>query len=232
MSGGVSPQVFDDALQVAEAAAQIVSETAARAIAERGEFRIAFPGGRTPRALLERLTREPYHEAIDWTRVQVLQVDERAVAPDHADSNYRQLREALLDRLGPDGPLARRMQAESPDAAQAARDYDAQLRQPLDLVVLGMGEDGHIASLFPGSPLLRESEARVAVVEDSPKPPKRRLTLLPRALREARRALVLVTGADKRSAVHAALADHGDASRAPARLLPAADWLLDRAAAG
>lgn len=228
MSVVTPPQVLASTAEVAEVAARIVCDAAARAIADHDRFRIAFPGGRTPRALLERLTREPYHEAIDWSRVQVLQVDERAVPPDHVDSNYRLLREALLDPLGPDGPLTRRMQAESPDPAQAARDYGEELREPLDLVVLGMGEDGHIASLFPGSPLLVENEARVAVVEDSPKPPARRLTLLPRALREAGAVLVLVTGADKRAAVRAALASQGDPMRAPSRLLPHAIWLLDR----
>jgi len=225
-------RVLVDPAAVADAAAEFVYEAARDAIAARGEFRIAFPGGRTPRALLQRLTREPYHEAIDWTRVQVLQVDERAVPPDHADSNYRLLREALLDPLGPEGPLARRMRAESPDLSQAARDYADELRRPLDLVVLGLGEDGHIASLFPGSPLLLESEALVAVVEDSPKPPARRLTLSPRALREARRALVLVTGADKRAAVRAALGSSSEVSQVPARVVPGAQWMLDSAAAG
>lgn len=231
MSRAPSPRIFADGAELAEVAADLVFAAASRALGERDRFRIAFPGGRTPRALLERLSREPYHEAIDWSRVQVLQVDERAVPPDHPDSNYRQLREALLDPLGPEAPLARRMAAEAPDPAQAARDYARELELPLDVVVLGMGEDGHIASLFPGSALLSDREHRVGVVEDSPKPPSRRLTLLPRALLEAREALMLVTGEGKRAAVAASLAANGDPLRAPARLLPGAVWLLDAAAA-
>ena len=232
VSGSPTPSIFADTAALAEAAAAMVLAAASRAIGERDRFRIAFPGGRTPRALLERLCREPYHEAIDWSRVQVLQVDERAVPPDHPDSNYRQLREALLDPLGPEAPLARRMAAEAPDPAQAARDYARELEVPLDLVVLGMGEDGHIASLFPGSALLGDREHRVGVVEDSPKPPARRLTLLPRALLEAREVLMMATGEGKREAVASALAPSGDTLRSPARLLPDAVWLLDAAAAG
>lgn len=231
MSRPASPRIFADSAELTEAAATTVLAAASRALAERDLFRIAFPGGRTPRSLLERLSREPYHEAIDWSRVQVLQVDERAVPPDHPDSNYRLLREALLDPLGSEAPLARRMAAESPDPAQAARDYARELELPLDLLVLGMGEDGHIASLFPGSALLSDREHRVGVVEDSPKPPSRRLTLLPRALLEAREALMMVTGEDKREAVAASLAATGDPHRSPARLLPEAVWLLDAAAA-
>lgn len=224
-------RVFEATADLAEAAARIVCDAAGLAIAERGRFRIAFAGGRTPRELLERLSREPYHEAIDWSRVQVLQVDERAVAPDHPDSNYRLLREALLDPLAAEAPLTRRMCAESPDPAQAARDYARELETPVDLVVLGMGEDGHIASLFPGSPLLSDRDDRVAVVEDSPKPPSRRMTLMPRALREARRVLILATGVAKHAAVRAARAPEGSASESPARLLPDAEWLLDSEAA-
>ncbi len=231
MSPPLPPLVFPDAAELSEAAARLVRDVARRAILEHGRFRIAFAGGRSPRGLLERLSREPYHEAIDWSRVQVLQVDERAVPPDHPDSNYRLLREALLDPLGPEAPLARRMPADAPDAAQAARDYARELETPLDLVVLGLGEDGHIASLFPGSPLIADRERRVAVLDDSPKPPPRRMTLMPRALLEARSVVVLATGAAKHEAAQAALAPNGDASRSPARLLPEAVWLLDSAAA-
>jgi 6-phosphogluconolactonase len=226
----IPPVVIPDAALLADAAARIVRDVAAEAIARHGVFRVAFPGGRTPRALLERLASEPFRGGIDWGRVVVLFADERAVPPDHEDSNYRQVREALLDPLGAEGPLARRMNAESPDLEQAARDYAVELEEPLDLLVLGVGEDGHIASLFPGSPLLAGAESRVAAVTDSPKPPSRRLTLLPRVIAEARSVLVLATGAGKAGAVAAALTP-GDVAACPARLAREAVWLLDPQAA-
>lgn len=229
---GMPPVVIPDEAMLADAAARVVRDVAARAIAERGGFRVAFPGGRTPRALLERLASSPYREQIDWGRVVVLFADERAVAPDHPDSNYRLVRETLLDPLGAEAPIARRMQADAPDLEQAARDYAVELESPLDLLVLGVGEDGHIASLFPGSAWLRASDARVGAVTDSPKPPARRLTLLPRAIAEARSILVLATGAGKAAAVSAAFADSGDSIRCPARLVRDGAWLLDATAAG
>ena len=228
---GLPPVVIPDIRLLADAAARVVRDVAAQAIADRGVFRVAFPGGRTPRALLERLAAEPYRSQIEWGRVVVLFADERAVPPDHADSNYRLVREALLDPLGAEAPIARRMAADSPDLEQAARDYSLELELPLDLAVLGIGEDGHIASLFPGSPLLRASDARVGAVTDSPKPPSRRLTLLPRVLAEARTVLVLATGAEKAGAAAAAFAESGDASACPARLVRDGVWLLDADAA-
>ncbi len=229
---GPTPVVIPDAVLLTDAAARVVRDVAAQAIAEHGSFRVAFPGGRTPRALLQRLASEPFRSQIEWGRVVVLFADERAVPPDHADSNYRLVREALLDPLGADAPIARRMLADSPDLEQAARDYALELEQPLDLLVLGVGEDGHIASLFPGSANLVAGGGRVGVVTESPKPPARRLTLLPRALAEARTILVLATGADKAAAVAAALAEEGDVAACPARLVRNAVWLLDAEAAG
>ncbi|MEO5987760.1 MAG: 6-phosphogluconolactonase [Candidatus Eisenbacteria bacterium] len=226
-----APVVIPDEAMLFDAAARVVRDVGAKAISDHGDFRVAFPGGRTARALLERLAGEPFRTQIEWGRVMVLFADERAVPPDHAESNYRLVREALLDPLGAEAPLTRRMAADSPDLGQAARDYALELERPLDLVVLGVGEDGHIASLFPGSPLLLASEARVGAVFDSPKPPARRLTLLPRALAEALSVLVLATGAAKAGAVAAACAEEGDISTCPARLVRSAAWLLDIAAA-
>ena len=230
---GPRPRVFADAALAAEAAARLVAEVCERCIEERGEFRLAVPGGRSGSAVLDRLAREPERSQVDWTRVTLLFVDERAVPPTHADSNYRLARVGLLDPLGDPLPRVRRMRGEAPDLDAAAREYDAELVTPADLALLGLGEDGHIASLFPGSPLLAERTRRVAVVESSPKPPARRLTMTPRALAEAREgAVVLATGAAKTQAVRAALAEpEGPASECPARLLRGAAWLLDLAAA-
>ena len=227
------PRVFADAAGVAEAAARIVVEASLECIEERGEFRLAVPGGRSVAGLFDRLAREPERSRVDWTRVTLLFADERAVPPDHPDSNYRLARAALLDPLGDPLPRVRRMRGEAADLEAAAREYDAELAVPADLVVLGLGEDGHVASLFPGSPLLDETVRRAAVVGDSPKPPGRRITLTPRALRDARAGLlVLATGAGKAQAAAAALAGEGDFRRWPARLGRGGLGLLDAAAAG
>ncbi len=227
------PRVFADAAGVAEAAARLVVETSLECIEERGEFRLAVPGGRSVAGLFDRLAREPERSRVDWTRVTLLFADERAVPPDHADSNYRLARVALLDPLGDPLPRVRRMRGEAADLEAAAREYDAELAVPADLIVLGLGEDGHVASLFPGSPLLEETKRRAASVTDAAKPPARRLTITPRALREARAGLlVLATGAGKAEAARAALAAETDFRRVPARLARDGAWLLDAAAAG
>ena len=228
-----APRVFAGEAPLAGAAAEFVAARAAEAVAARGAFRLALPGGRTPRALLARLAALP-EGAVAWARVTLLFVDERALPPTDPESNYALVREALLAPLGARAPQVRRMRGEAADVEAAAREYEAELEMPLDLAVLGVGEDGHVASLFPGSALLAERARRVAAVFDSPKPPPHRLTLTPRALAEARAALVLAAGAGKRAAVTAALAPAGEVARCPARLLRGATWMLtaDAAPAG
>ncbi len=230
MSGRV--RVLADAAQLARAAAEHVLAAGRHSLDAHGTFRLALPGGRTVAGLLDELVRGPAREVLDWPRCTLLFTDERAVAPHDPEANYRLVRERLLDPLGDRAPAVRRMRGECADLDAAAREYDAELADPADLVVLGVGEDGHVASLFPGSPLLAERVRRVSAVFDSPKPPPRRLTLTPRALVEAREGvLVLASGAGKAAAVAAALAPGADPARVPAALVRGADWLLDPAAA-
>lgn len=231
MTGG-SParcEVFPDAAGLARAAGAFVEEAGSRSIRTRGAFRLAVPGGRSVRGLLETLARGGRTPGWDWARVTVFFADERAVAPEDPESNYRLVREALLEPLGALAPRVERMRADAADVEAAALTYERLLETPLDLVVLGLGEDGHVASLFPGSPLLGERERRVAVVADSPKPPARRLTLTPRAILEAREGVLgIASGAGKADALRRTLA--GEAS-VPAALFRHATWLADAAAA-
>jgi len=215
---------------VADAAARRVAEAAALAIAARGRFSIALSGGRTPRGLYQRLA-AGVTPPIDWSRMRIYFADERAVPPDDPESNFRLARETLIDPAGIPPKNVHRMKGEYPDLAAAVEEYEAHLGEPLDLVVLGLGEDGHIASLFPGRGAVLETVHRVAAVLDAPKPPPRRLTLTPRALAEAREVLVLVTGSEKAAAAARALETSGPASELPARLVRDRVWLLDRAAA-
>jgi 6-phosphogluconolactonase len=184
---------------VASAAAS-VRRAAAGAIAARGRFRVALAGGSTPRALYPLLV-----EGVDWTRADVFFGDERAVPPDDPQSNYRMARETLLAPARVPDANVHRWQSESPDLDAAARAYEQALRaRPaapvLDLALLGLGPDGHTASLFPGTAALSVAD-RLAVAVDVPALGTRRLTLTYPVFLEAGEVFFLVTGPDKRAAL-------------------------------
>ncbi len=224
--------IFPGPEELADAAARMVAEIAENCLTNKSSFRFALPGGRSPRAMLARLAQEPYRESLDWQRMTVLFVDERAVPPDDPRSNFQLVDEMLVRPLGARAPNVIRMRADADDLEAAASEYDAALEEPLDLIVLGIGEDGHIASLFPRSPLIRERTRRVAVVLDSPKPPARRLTITPKVFEEAnRRLLVLASGGGKADAVALALKDETEPDEVPAALVRDALWFIDVAAA-
>jgi len=208
--------VLDTPEDVAAAAAAEVAE-----LISQGSRTLVLAGGTTPRRCYELLAKLD----VAWGRVTVLFGDERCVPPDHPDSNYRMAREALLDQVAP--ATVHRMPGElGPDEAAAAYAHVVAGLAPLDLVILGIGEDGHTASLFPGHEVLN-AKGWVAGVRNSPKPPPERVTLTLGALRGAHRVIVLATGAGKAQAV--ALAKRGEV---PSGMIAGARWLLDRAAAG
>ena len=206
------------------ATAEDVAEAAAAEIAEalRGGARsLVLAGGTTPTRCYELLTELD----VEWGRVAVLFGDERCVPPDHPDSNYRMAKETLLDRVLP--ATVYRIPAElGPD--EGADEYAEVVANaaPLDFVLQGVGEDGHIGSLFPGHPALHSDGLTVGIY-DSPKPPPQRVTLTLEAFRDAGRVLILATGKGKAEAV--ALARRGES---PSGMIPNARWLIDRAAAG
>jgi 6-phosphogluconolactonase len=195
-------RVFDDAQTLAEAAADLIVDRARYAIEERGWFNFALAGGSTPEPLYRLLTEPPYRSRIDWSRVHIFWGDERCVPPDHAKSNYRMAQESLLAHVPiPDSQIHRIIGELPPDEAAAA--YRATLRAVLgadlrlDLILLGMGVDGHTASLFPGSAALDvRNESAVAVHAPGQEIPWR-VTLTPPVLNSARAVLFLVTGKDK-----------------------------------
>jgi len=207
-------------LATAEEVAKAAAEQIAAAL--RGGARsLVLAGGTTPRRCYEILA----GLEVEWGRVAVLFGDERCVAPDHPDSNYRMASEALLSRVAP--ATVFRIPAElGPE--EGARDYERIVESvaPLDFVLLGVGEDGHVASLFPGHPLLMAT-GLTAGIRDSPKPPPERVTLTLGAIREARQVLILATGEGKADAV--ALARRAEV---PSGMIAGARWLIDRAAAG
>lgn len=203
--------------------AEMIAAELSSSIEARGSASLCLSGGTTPRKTYESLTT---FAGIDWSKVSFYFGDERCVPPDHPDSNFRMAGEALFAPLGIAPESVRRMRGEDPDHDRAARDYEAELPEAFDVLVLGIGEDGHTASLFPGSPALAERTRRVVhVVGD--KPPPDRLTLTPPAIESARLVLVLATGRGKAAAVRRALETPLDVSACPAQIARDAVWLLD-----
>ncbi len=235
----IAPEVFTfpDPKRLARAAAETVVEVLRAALAERGRADVVLTGGSTPATLYELLA-EDYAHALDWTKLDVFFSDERHVPHDHRDSNARMAREALLDGLVPPERVHPFPTGSSPDAD--ARAYEQTLREhfgdepAFDLVLLGMGEDGHVASLFPGAPTIDETERLVVAAEAPPSSPVRdRLSLTFPVLNAGRVTLFLVTGEAKRDAVAAVFRDPDRSP--PAERVTARDrllWYLDEAAAG
>lgn len=234
--------VFADAAALADAAADLVVSAAREAVAARGRFLLALSGGATPRQTYRRLAQVAQGETGLWSRTWVFFGDERWVPADHPESNHRMARETLLDRVPvPAGQVFAMRTGDDPEAAAAA--YARTLAEVFgtrrgelprfDLVLLGMGLDGHTASLFPGSPALREVFRSVVAVHAAAAAIPQRLTLTFPVFNAAARVAFLVSGAEKAKAVRAVLRE-----RAP---LPAGlvrpergelVWLLDAAAAG
>ena len=204
--------------------AEDVAATGAAEIAEalRGGARtLVLAGGTTPQRCYELLA----DLEVEWGRVSVLFGDERCVRPDHPDSNYRMARESLLDRVAP--ATVYRMPAElGPDKGAAEYSHVVAGVAPLGVVVLGVGEDGHTASLFPGHPALQAQGFTIGI-HDSPKPPPERVTLTLPALQTAHHVIVLATGAGKAEAVRLA-----KRQEVPSGMIASARWLIDKAAAG
>ena len=224
-------RVLSQASLVALSAADLVAAVARDEAGPDGLVRIGLSGGRTPEAAYRLLASPEFRDRVPWERVHLYFADERDAPPTEPESNYWLVRKLLLEPAGVPPSNVHRMKADAPDLDRAAREYEPLLEEPLDLLLLGVGEDGHTASLFPGSALLRERVRRVAAVYDSPKPPPPRLTITPPVIASARRVVALVTGPAKAEAVANALQGDLSVQQCPARLLREADWLLDAAAA-
>jgi 6-phosphogluconolactonase len=222
------PVVVCEAKELSNLAAnRIAAALNASMLTNDGRASLALAGGTTPKAAYVGLSRI---SGIDWGQVRVFFGDERAVPPDHSDSNYRMAEEALFSRVPLRPEHIYRMHAELPDRDAAARAYEALLPEAIDVMVLGIGEDGHTASLFPGSPALSERTRRVLPVLGT-KPPPWRLTLTPPMITSTRSCIVLASGAGKAEAVARALEGALDVMACPAQLARAGLWILDPEAA-
>ena len=221
--------VFDPA-SFAAIAAEHVAVAVAASITARERCALALTGGSTPRPVYEQMAAPPLSKRIPWDRVTIYFGDERCVPADDPQSNFRMADESLLRRVPIPRASIHRLEGERTDHDAAAADYARLLPDALDVLLLGVGEDGHTASLFPRSPALQE-EARRVVSARSPAPPANRLTITPPVIRAARAIIVLASGRTKAAAIARALEGSRSPEEVPIQLALGGTWLLDRAAA-
>jgi 6-phosphogluconolactonase len=237
--------VAQDAAALAQQAAQYFVEMVGEAVAGRGRARIAISGGTTPKAAFQLLAdpNQPWRSRMPWNDLDLYWVDERCVGPDDAESNYRMTREALLDHVPLTPDQIHRIEGEL-DPQEAADEYESELRESFrlegaqiprfDLVALGMGPDGHTASLFPDTAALHEKK-RIVTANHVPQMDTWRITLTWPVINAARSVFFLIAGADKAEALKEVLNGPRDAERLPSQLIwPSTGILtliLDKAAA-
>jgi 6-phosphogluconolactonase len=234
-------EIFPTPERLADAVARHVASIAADAIAATGRFTLALSGGSTPRAAYSRLASADLTRQIDWRSVYLLWGDERCVPPNDPRSNYRMAKEVLLDRVPIPPQQIHRIRGED-QPEKAAAEYEREIRvllgseqSPLDLVLLGLGEDGHTASLFPGQPAVHETELWVVSVP-APSGGLWRVTLTPAVLNRARNVTFVVSGAAKAPVLEQVLEGPFAPDLLPAQAIHPAQgllmWMLDERAAG
>ncbi len=233
-------RVYDTTERLHLSAAELLVEVMRRALSEQGTCSVALSGGATPRLLYHHLGGPPLRESVEWERVHLLFGDERAVPPGDPQSNYSMVERELLSRVPiPPGNVHRIAGEKEP--TEAAREYESDVKEVLahgggkiDCVLLGLGGDGHTASLFPGSSALREKSALVRAVVDR-RTGLGRVTMTLPLINSARRVIFVVAGKEKAGIVRRVLRERGPTVRLPATMVrpPGGEvlWLIDRAAA-
>lgn len=238
-------KVMPDPASVAHEAAERIVKLAEEAIELRGKFSIALAGGSTPEALFKLLAAEPYRDAIDWPNVHVFFGDERCVPPEDKDSNYRLARTTLLSKVAIPGDNVYRMHGED-DPEEAAKQYGTLLKEQfgdagfsgpgntLDLILLGMGDDGHTASLFPHTKGLHETKHR-CIANWVEQKNTWRITMTYPFINAARAVFICVTGTAKADRLKEVLEGPLDPERLPVQKIAPTDgkltWILDAGAA-
>jgi 6-phosphogluconolactonase len=236
-------RICKDAAAIASETAAAFSRLARTYVTEQGRFTVALAGGNTPRAAYMLLASDPYGALLPWERTHVFWGDERHVPPDHADSNYSMAHEAMLSKVGIPTANVHRMHAEQ-EAQQAADDYETTLQTffgvatgalpRFDLILLGMGLDGHTASLFPGTDAVQE-QTRLVVAPWVEQFQTYRLTMTPPVLCNAAHVVFAVGGADKAEAMQQVLHGKYQPDLYPSQIVTPTHgrllWLVDEAAA-
>jgi 6-phosphogluconolactonase len=232
--------IFPTKAELVQAAAEKVIATVNAAIYERGRCALALAGGGTPRDVYALLAADGYRRRVDWSNVFLFWGDERCVPPDHPDSNFRMVNESLLSHIAIPTANVFRMKGEMEPAA-AASEYEQHLEHffgaglpPFDLILLGLGEDGHTASLFPGTSALDERKRNVAAVF-VPKFNAYRVTLTLPVINHARQIMFIVAGKSKSQIVPQVLKSDQPTKELPASLVQPQNghlnWMLDAEAA-
>jgi 6-phosphogluconolactonase len=235
--------VYKDAAGFARHAAQFFADQIGAAVEKRGVARIAISGGNTPRPVFALLSGDEFHDRVPWRNVQLFWVDERCVPPDHKDSNYGMTKAALLDKVPLSPTNVFRMEGEL-DPEEAAARYESAIRgqfrlegaelPTFDLVALGMGDDGHTASLFPHTAGLHEL-GRIVIANHVPQKNTWRITQTSPVINHARNVIFLIQGADKAAVLQRVLQGPYDPETLPSQLIQPANGkitiLLDEAAA-
>lgn len=234
--------IYPDTDSLSHEAARYIVRVANESITAHGRFTLALSGGSTPRKLYGLLGSEPYSSQIDWALVDLFWSDERCVPPDNEESNYAMAEQVLLSRIPIPASQIHRMPADQPDCDTASYAYTVDMQKTMgsdgvpsfDLIQLGMGPEGHTASLFPHQPSLHEQQ-RLVMPVTVPKPPPARLTFTPRILNGATHILFLVTGEKKAGAVQAVVEGEYNPEEYPAQIIQPTrgevTWMLDTAAA-
>lgn len=234
-------EVYKDSVSQTNAAIDLFINNAQAAIQKQGIFSVALSGGSTPKQLYAGLAEPEQQEKLEWEHIHLFFGDERHVPPDHSDSNFKMVQDVLLSNISIPQDCVHRVKAEL-DPRVAAFAYEDELRgffesewPQFDLVLLGLGVDGHTASLFPGTAGLNE-EHRWFIANQVPQLEEWRLTLTKHAINAARKIVVLVSGVDKAEMVSKVLSDDGSDELKPVQLISPVDgemvWMLDREAAG
>jgi len=222
-------RVLRDADELAREAAARILAIGREALSERGRFDLVLAGGATPAPTYRNLAKNTRNDDAFWRNTHLYWGDERLVPPDDPRSNIRRAREDLIDAVPVPSENVHPPPVETGDADAVATRYEALLPSRPGLILLGLGEDGHIASLFPGSDAVREASRRVRAVHGGT-PPIGRVTLTPVALSSALEVLVLVAGGRKAEALRSVFAGEGDIVSVPGRLVRDRAWLADLAA--
>jgi 6-phosphogluconolactonase len=242
MSTSPEIKVLRDASAIAREAAERIVKLSEDAIESRGRFSIALAGGSTPKTLYTLLASPEFVTRLDWPAVDLFFGDERVVPPDHKDSNYRMAHESLISKVPIPLDNVYRMRGEA-DPNEAAKEYGLMLKehfgdQGLDLVLLGMGDDGHTLSLFPGTKAVTEKDHRVVAnyAENSTTGKSWRITMTAPFINKARNVIVMLTGASKAQRLKEVLEGPREPERLPIQLIQPVDgqmtWLIDAGAAG
>jgi 6-phosphogluconolactonase len=237
-------RILEDDAAIAKRAAQEFVQASASAVREKGSFNVVLAGGSTPKALYSLLVKDPtLRSQVPWDKIHLFFGDERHVAPDHPDSNFRMATETLISKSPLKPEQVTRIKGEYPDADRAALEYEKALREyfklkdgeypRFDLVLAGMGNEGHTLSLFPGTKALH-ADGRIAVRNWVGKLYAERITLTAPAASNAAQIIFMVTGADKAPALKAVLEGPYEPEQLPAQLLQPKNgkllWLVDTAA--